>query len=67
MKLFPSFATNDVSDSAADRSVPIPFMPQRRVSRRTALWAGTVGVVPVLIYKLFAAGARERRMAKLKR
>lgn len=61
----PSLGIDDVSEPSADRSIQIPFLPHRRVSRRTALWAITIGVWPVLLCKIFSAGARERKQAKL--
>ncbi|MEO7413919.1 MAG: hypothetical protein ABIZ81_11235 [Opitutaceae bacterium] len=64
LKLFPTPAIEDASRSPADRSIQIPFLPHRRVSRKTAWWAIAVGVWPVLIYEIFSAGARERRQVK---
>ena len=66
LKLAPSLSDRS-KPFADDRSIAIPFLPHRRVSRRTAFWAVAVGIWPVIIYKIFAAGARERREAKLAR
>jgi hypothetical protein len=64
LKLFPSSVFENASESAAGRSFSVPFLPHRCVSRPTAWWAITIGVWPVLIAKIFSAGARERRQAK---
>ncbi|HEX2855549.1 MAG TPA: hypothetical protein VHO24_20100 [Opitutaceae bacterium] len=62
-KLFaPSFEA--VNETSADRTIPVPFLPHHRVSRRTALWAVTIGVWPVVIARIFSAGARKRAALK---
>lgn len=62
-KLFgPSFEA--VNERASDRTIPVPFFPHHRVSRRTALWAVTIGIWPVLIAKIFTSGARKRAALK---
>jgi hypothetical protein len=66
LKLLPSSPIIDnANELATNGSVPIPFFPHRRVSRTTALAAITLGIWPVLIAKIFSAGARDRKLAKL--